>query len=392
MSIFKGFPHAHDRQWVDERGRWGFVRVDRAIKKKDVYKHLKGEITLGVYPVTQGDMLNFIVFDVDTAKRIIMEKSDTPLENFRKTSHEDILRIKTICEGMSLTLYLEDSGYKGRHGWLFFSKPCPASDALALGRDIIKKAGGPSKDMIWELFPMGKSDRHKSIIKLPLGINCKNRRRCLFLNEKNEVLQDQGLFLRTINKNPVEHINEILQKDKKDSKEQNKKDDLKIPDDLKKMVSKCHVISHMIGKAKTTNYLNHYERVVLLYTLSFAGKPGNDLLHKVIGYCVNYNRQYTQRQIDRRKSSPISCPKISEYFPELVETLQCKCKFDHKPMGSYPSPVLYLLESELEQADSKIFKKADKDESGPESKSEPEKEKENDSENECQKEEHKTDS
>jgi len=204
---------------------------------------------------------------------------------------------------------------------------------------------------------MGKSDRHKSIIKLPLGINCKNKRRCLFLNENNENLNDQGIFLRTIKKNSVEQINDILFKQQHVSQEKTNKEELEIPPDLENMITKCHVIKHMIEKAKATTYLNHYERIILLYTLSFAGKPGNNLLHKIIGYCVNYNQQYTQHQIDKRKSKPISCPKISEYFPELVETVKCNCKFKHKPIGSYPSPVLYLLESELEQANSDIFNK-----------------------------------
>ncbi|QTA80269.1 tetratricopeptide repeat-containing [Desulfonema limicola] len=355
MSIFKGFPHAHARQWVDERGRWGFVRVDRALKKKDVYKHLQGELTLGIYPVTQKDELNFIVFDVDTAKRKILEASDLPLETFRQTSHEDILRIKTVCQAMNLNLYIEDSGYKGRHGWLFFSKPYPASKALSLGQDIMKKAGGPSENMIWELFPMGKSDRHKSIIKLPLGINRKNNRRCLFLNEKNEIIQDQGVLLKTIKTNPVEQIQDGFAKHGKDNQETNAGRDIDIPAGLKKMITECHVISHLSEKAKTTNYLNHYERIILLYTLSFAGKPGNSYLHKIIGYCVNYNQQYTQTRIDRRKASPISCAKISEYFPELTESVKCNCKFDKRPVRSYPSPVLYLLESELEQAELNMF-------------------------------------
>jgi hypothetical protein len=72
-------------------------------------------------------------------------------------------------------------------------------------------------------------------------------------------------------------------------------------------------------------------------------------LHKIIAYCVNYDPHTTQRYIDRRKQSPISCAKIAEYFPELYDTLNCSCKFDLPPK-SYPSPVLYLLESEIEQA------------------------------------------
>ncbi|MBW2167092.1 MAG: hypothetical protein JRG74_13670 [Deltaproteobacteria bacterium] len=52
-----------------------------------------------------------------------------------------------------------------------------------------------------------------------------------------------------------------------------------------------------------------------------------------------------------------------ENFFELAETLPCDCKFQ-LPRGSYPSPVLYLLETELnETCKSEIFpeRKMDKD-------------------------------
>ena len=209
LDIFKGRSDAHAKQWVDERGKWGFMRVERGLKTKDVYKHLKGNETLAIYPVTAKDTVYFIVFDVDTAKRNILEAKESDLQDFRKKAHQDILRIKTVCEQMSLTLYIEDSGYKGRHGWLFFNKEIPAAMAIQLGRNIMKKAGGPSQGMIWELFPMGKSERHKSQIKLPLGINRKNYRRGLFLNEDGHPVSDQALLLKTIRKNNTDDVQKI---------------------------------------------------------------------------------------------------------------------------------------------------------------------------------------
>lgn len=95
-----------------------------------------------------------------------------------------------------------------------------------------------------------------------------------------------------------------------------------------KMFKGCAVLSHLVQKARDTNYLTHYERVVLLYTLTFAGQEGTDFLHKVIGYCINYNQHTTRRFVERRKDSPISCAKIGEYFPELIKEKGCLCKFN----------------------------------------------------------------
>jgi group II intron reverse transcriptase/maturase len=355
VDIFKGRSDAHAKQWVDERGKWGFMRVERGLKTKDVYKHLKGDETLAIYPVTAKDTVYFVVFDVDTAKRSILEAKESDLQNFRKKAHQDILRIKTVCEQMRLALYIEDSGYKGRHGWLFFNEEIPATMAIQLGRDIMKKAGGPSQGMIWELFPMGKSERHKSLIKLPLGINRKNYRRGLFLNEDGHPAPDQALLLKTIRKNNMDDVQKFLKENNagcngSPATGDRDQERVVIPPGLAKMIDQCKVIKHLIAKAKDTNYLNHYERICLLYTLSFAGKEGCKLLHRVISYCINYDYHYTQRQIERRKESPISCAKIMENFPELAETLPCDCKFN-LPLRSYPSPVLYLLEAEMESVD-----------------------------------------
>ncbi len=364
LSVFKGRAGIHAKQWVDERGKWGFNRVDRPMKKKDVMSHLQGETTLGVYPVNAEDHVHFIVFDVDTAKRRILESDAGDLENFRKKSHEDILRIKNACQETGIRMYTEDSGYKGRHGWVFFTRPCAASAALRLGQEIMKKAGGPSEGMIWELFPMGKSDRHNSIIKLPLGINRKNKRRCLFLSDAGEPIMDQGLFLKTLTYNDLEKI-KGFSADENPAEENTEKLFPDLSAGLQKMVQKCKFVNLLIRKVRETHYLNHYERMCLLYTLSFAGEEGTRFLHRVIAYCINYSQDITQKHIDRRKSSPISCAKIGEYFPDLAKSLPCNCRFTLPP-GSYPSPVLYLLAAELEQAVSNPFDYSAEQETVPE--------------------------
>lgn len=354
LDLFKGRKEIHARQWVDEQGRWGFGRVERPVKIKDVYKHLQGEITLALYPVTATDGVHFIVFDVDTARRSILESGSEELDAFRDKAHQEILRIKSVCEQLKIALYIEDSGYKGRHGWLFFSEEVPAGQALSLGREIMKKAGGASEGVIWELFPMGKSERHQSIIKLPLGINRKNNRRCLFLTDENHPWADQNLLLKSIQKN---HFNEIAARlspegmglPETSERAAPSRSPVVVPPNVQKMVDGCRVIQHLINKARDTNYLSHYERLCLLYTLSFAGEEGSRLLHRVISYCINYDYRYTQGQIDRRKESPISCARIMEYFPELTESLSCNCTFDLPPR-SYPSPILFLLEAEMEAA------------------------------------------
>lgn len=347
LELFQGRADAHGRQWIDEFGKCGFIRVERPLKRKDIYKHLNGEETIAVYPVTVRDTVNFIVFDVDISKRILLKCGEDERKGLLNKSHEDIIRIREACENLGFVMCIEDSGYKGRHGWLFFTEEVRAAKAIFLGNEILKKAGEPSEGLVWELFPKGKIGRDLNLIKLPLGINRKNNRRCAFLNDNGESVADPAAFLkRRIKKNDIRSLDFFGDDEQTDDQGISyNKDEILAPSGLKDMINRCGIIHHLVLKARDTNYLNHYERISLLYTLTFAGEEGCKFLHKTMGYCMNYDFHHTQRYIDKRKPSPISCARIMENFPELGDSF-CGCKF-RPPPGSYPSPVLYILQSEV---------------------------------------------
>ena len=350
LNLFKGRSDAHARQWVDERGRAGFLRVERPIKEADVKKHLDGVETLAVYPVTENDAVRFIIFDVDVAKRAILTADEARVARLVEKTHGDILRIKSVCRELGMPFYIEDSGYKGRHGWVFFDRELNAAKSILLGQEILKRAGGPSDDLVWEMFPHGKIDRHQCLMKLPLGVNRKNNRRCVFLEDDGLPVADPFSMLQAIRKFGENYVQtdavEARAKPREDI-EVGKKGEIEAPDGVREMVNGCGVLKHLVLKARDTSYLTHYERICLLYTITFAGDAGNDFLHQVMRLCMNYNHQCTQRYIDRRKESPISCAKIMENFSDLGERF-CGCKFNVPPRG-YPSPVLYILEAEMEK-------------------------------------------
>ncbi|MEN6440233.1 MAG: hypothetical protein ABFD97_16790, partial [Syntrophobacter sp.] len=104
---------------------------------------------------------------------------------------------------------------------------------------------------------MGKSERHLSLIKLPLGINRKNNRRCLFLNPDNHPLVDPALLLKTIKKNSGKDLIRIL--DAEDGETPGAEQPVigakdQIGQAIGKMINSCKVINHLIAKARDTNY------------------------------------------------------------------------------------------------------------------------------------------
>ncbi len=203
---------------------------------------------------------------------------------------------------------------------------------------------------------MGKSERHKSVIKLPFGINRKSNRRCLFLDNSGKALPDQGKVMQNVQRVELDTVLRLLGKGKKSSENivspsaagesltAGKKE--VVSGKIASLLKGCKMLHFLTDKARDTNYLTHFERIILLYTLGFAGKEGGQYLHKIMGYCYNYNRTVTENQLTSRKEYPISCAKIMDYFPDLAQSLPCDCSFN-PPMGGYPSPVLFMLESEM---------------------------------------------
>ncbi len=84
FEIFKGRKNAYAKQWVDERGKGGFMHLNHPLKKSYIYKHLRGDLTLAVYPVTDRETVNFIVFDIDISNRQILGVNDSQMDVLRK--------------------------------------------------------------------------------------------------------------------------------------------------------------------------------------------------------------------------------------------------------------------------------------------------------------------
>lgn len=57
-----------------------------------VKKHLKGEITIGIYPLLPGDLCNFLAIDFD-----------------KSTYEKDVISFWNICDELDVPIYVEKS-------------------------------------------------------------------------------------------------------------------------------------------------------------------------------------------------------------------------------------------------------------------------------------------
>lgn len=86
-----------------------------------LYRHLAGEIVIGVYPLLPDDTCYFLAVDFDEAQW-----------------REDVRAFAQSCRELSVPVAVEISrSGNGAHAWIFFDRNVPAYDARRLGTAII---------------------------------------------------------------------------------------------------------------------------------------------------------------------------------------------------------------------------------------------------------------
>jgi hypothetical protein len=343
-SHFKGREDFFARQWIDEKGRRGFSPEDHPLSLAEIKNHLDGKETLGLYLLNNKDQVSLSVIDIDIDQKSLLEyaKNDEESQKLHRLTHQDAVRIASICDDLGIPVLIEDSGYKGRHLWFFFETPIKAKLARIFLKFILEKAGKPEGGIHREIFPSYdklKGKGYGPLIKLPLGIHKRTSRRCLFLDREGNPLPDQFAALSGIRHITRRKVEESLFPLIIKSAAPSKKEETPL---VESMLSGCKVINYLVNKARETHYLNNSERVTLLYTLGILGPEGKDFLHKVISNCINYDYDYTEKQIKKMKSFPISCYRIREKHEDFALDIGCNCSLKFPP-GGYPSPVLYAF-------------------------------------------------
>lgn len=71
LYLFQGRDGVHAVQWLDEKGRGGYSPVHEPLDKEKAKAHLGGKITLGVYPLMEGDRVCFMAIDIDVNKKAL---------------------------------------------------------------------------------------------------------------------------------------------------------------------------------------------------------------------------------------------------------------------------------------------------------------------------------
>lgn len=154
-----------------------------------IFRHLAGDVVLGIYPLLPDDTCYFLAVDFDEAEW-----------------RDDARAFVQSCHELNVPVALEISrSGNGAHAWIFFDRNVSAYDARRLGAAIISHACERTRQLALSsydrLFPnqdyMPKGG-FGNLIALPLQKRARAKNNSVFVDESLEPHSDQWAFLASI--------------------------------------------------------------------------------------------------------------------------------------------------------------------------------------------------
>lgn len=358
VALFSGREGVFARQWT-RREEAGYAPVHEPFTPQVAANHLLGNHTVGIYPLRNDNTVNFAALDLDLSKAVLRKfRRGTPGWNAAMDRLvEYALHLQTLTRYYGLPCYLEDSGSKGRHLWLFFAEPLSGRVARSLARFLFEAAGPPPQDVGVEVFPKQhqlSSDGLGNLIKLPLGIHRLTGQRAVFLEDGDPVPQErEERFLQAIervHRRDVVELFETVTPTPEDEPEPERqavslrRDPLETSYHLEHdrqaqfLLSRCATLRALVQKAELDAELSHDEARVLIHTLGHL-ETGPAAVNALLRRCPGSEESLFLRS--RLRGNPMSCPKIRARIPEVTSRLPCNCQFAPEA-GLYPTPLLHL--------------------------------------------------
>lgn len=231
MEIFKGRTDLYAKRWTSNKtGKTGYSPVCRnefstykcdkprvkcnecpfreltPLTEDIILKHLKGEITIGIYPLLPGDLCNFLAIDFD-----------------KKTYEKDVIAFWNTCDELDIPIYVEKSrSGNGAHVWIFFEESVPARIARKMGNILLTKTMEKESldlDSYDRLFPNQDTipkGGFGNLIALPFQGESSKSGNTVFVNKYFEVEKNQINILKNIKRMKNDEIYAFIDKYKED--------------------------------------------------------------------------------------------------------------------------------------------------------------------------------
>lgn len=371
LTLFSGREGVYARQWVSPSGETGYTPIREPLTATVARNHLLGNHTIGVYQVRIDETVSFIAFDLDLPKYLISSAAtkQRQWDQALKKIHQMAVRLVDLGASLEITVHLEDSGFKGRHAWIFLQNPIPARTAKKFAALFLSRLKEPLHEVQMEVFPKQihvKEGGLGNLIKLPLGIHRRSGKWSAFVSPGGEpfpnqlecletmtpvskegifkaieMIQSEGLPVISF---PSEHLEEVSEEEVTVGRSAPAvtraalEYDMERDPQVQHLLSKCETLRSLVENIRRTRELTGEERIVLTHTMGFL-EHGPEAVNTLLKQCVNIDPSHFMKS--RLKGNPISCPKIRSRIPQITSQVSCNCVFPEQ--GTlYPNPVNHL--------------------------------------------------
>lgn len=355
LQVFVGREDMFSKETLGYGGRRQTEFQPIPLSEQRIMEHLRGDITIGTYIQRPNSTIKYLVIDVDISKKIMLQvqRDSAVFQSYLEKAWHRAKELKKLLKGFGIYSYIEYSGCRGYHVWIFFAEWIPVRYVNMLS-DVIdgKLTEGEKDEICIEFFPNKtrvKAEKFGQVLKLPYGRHTRTGEQSYFIEDNGNAVVNLGHFLDSLSKNTLNAVKKVLAKNleiKEEIQEKTVDTNLEvfgqIEEEVAEILKKCNLMRYLCQKAVKTGYLSHAERLSVLYAFGHLGNEGHEFVHQIMSHTLNYQYNTTERFIQRIPAKPVSCIKLREQYKQITAEYGCSCTFK-RSKNCYPSPVLHAI-------------------------------------------------
>ena len=361
MNLFAGREDTYAREMCGAGNKRMSEQVPEPLTEEMIRQHLSGDVILGTYVQRPNGTSKYVVFDIDISKKILLQYDygSSEFTAYKQNAAEYASRLCKILRRMGMNGYIEDSGFRGYHVWIFFTGWIPVRYINRFTECVQKELGDSGNGITMGFFPNSariRTGKFGQKIRLPLGVHIRTGNRSYFVDMKFRPITDYKDYFSGVAKYSLNAVQKVLGMYLPETKEQEKYKEVDadlekfgtLPETVRIVLEKCSLMRYLCQKAASTGYLSHFERMSILHVFGHMGDEGREFVHTVMAFTLNYQYDTTEKFILKIPEKPISCTKLREQYKLITAEYGCSCNFK-RTKNCYPSPVLHAIKNSGEE-------------------------------------------
>jgi hypothetical protein len=184
----------HGRYYPARNG--GSQGTDIKITKEIIALSLGGSLSIGAYSTSRDNKCKWVCIDIDEPNILIEEKR----EKYQSILTQKTLAIYKKCLDFNVTPYVESSGHKGVHLFIFFENEISSEDAYqishAISDAVPQVEAFPKQENLGDL-------KYGNLVRICNNINLKSKQKSVWVDVENNFFPFEDQYEYTYNIAPL---------------------------------------------------------------------------------------------------------------------------------------------------------------------------------------------